>query len=199
MLGNIELPLFPLGTVLFQGCRISLHIFEQRYMAMLNRCRETGTGFGTVLIRQGDEVHGKNSSFTPKVCEVGSFAVIASVKSTPHNTYNVTIEGGPRIQIRNTWEQEDHLLMGFVDFLAEERKSPIKEDEKPLAQALRGYYKIYPGIVNLGFKTDFNDARDVSMRLSQYVSFDSGTKQRLLEVSSPHERLRLLAEMVSSN
>lgn len=196
MLGNIELPLFPRGTVLFQGCRISLHVFEQRYVAMLNRCRETNTGFGIVLIRQGDEVHNKNSAFTPKVCEIGSFAVITSVKSTPHNTYKVTIEGGPRIRIRNTWEREDRLLMGFVDFLAEERKSPIKEDERPLAQALWGYYKVYPGILNLGFKTDFGDARDVSMRLSQYIGFDSGTKQRLLEVSGPHERLRLLADIV---
>ena len=196
MLGNIELPLFPLGTVLFQGCRMPLHIFEQRYVAMLNRCREANTGFGIVLIRQGDEVHDKNSSFMSKVCEVGSFAVITSVKSTPHNTYKVTIEGGPRVRIRNTWEREDRLLMGFVDFLAEEKKSPIKEDERPFAHALWGYYKAYPRILNLGFETDFDDARDVSMRLSQYIGFDSGMKQRLLEVGGPHERLRLLAEIV---
>ena len=36
----IEVPLFPLGTVLFPHMPMSLHIFEERYKAMMRDCRK---------------------------------------------------------------------------------------------------------------------------------------------------------------
>ena len=35
----IEVPLFPLGTVLFPHMPLSLHIFEERYKTMMRDCR----------------------------------------------------------------------------------------------------------------------------------------------------------------
>ena len=50
----IEIPLFPLGTVLFPGGPLPLRIFETRYIDLVRRCMRDGTGFGVVLIREGD-------------------------------------------------------------------------------------------------------------------------------------------------
>jgi Lon protease-like protein len=47
----MEIPLFPLNTVLCPGIVIPLHIFEERYRALTRRCLETGQPFGVVLIR----------------------------------------------------------------------------------------------------------------------------------------------------
>ena len=45
----MELPLFPLNVVLFPGQTLPLHIFEQRYRIMVERCIENQEPFGVVL------------------------------------------------------------------------------------------------------------------------------------------------------
>ena len=52
----MEIPLFPLYTVLCPGIVLPLHVFEERYRALTRHCLETRTPFGVVLIRQRDEV-----------------------------------------------------------------------------------------------------------------------------------------------
>src|SRR5712691_11117723 len=50
------LPLFPLGSVLFPGALMPLHIFESRYRLLVRRCIQRKQSFGIVLIRSGSEV-----------------------------------------------------------------------------------------------------------------------------------------------
>ena len=52
----MEIPLFPLHTVLCPGIVLPLHIFEDRYRALTRHCLDTGEPFGVVLIREGREV-----------------------------------------------------------------------------------------------------------------------------------------------
>ena len=58
-----ELPLFPLGSVLFPGMLINLHVFEERYKQMINMCLETRQPFGVVLIKEGKEAYGPATPF----------------------------------------------------------------------------------------------------------------------------------------
>ncbi|MCM2355672.1 MAG: peptidase S16, partial [Arenimonas sp.] len=51
-----ELPLFPLGQVLFPGGGLGLRIFEPRYLDLVKRCGRSGEGFGICLILAGREV-----------------------------------------------------------------------------------------------------------------------------------------------
>ena len=50
-----EIPLFPLGSVLFPGGFLPLHIFETRYQQLLNKALETDRRFGVVLISRGSD------------------------------------------------------------------------------------------------------------------------------------------------
>ena len=50
--------MFPLGTVLFPGGVLRLHIFEDRYKAMLRDVMADDRQFGVVLIERGSEVGG---------------------------------------------------------------------------------------------------------------------------------------------
>ncbi|HNO12443.1 MAG TPA: LON peptidase substrate-binding domain-containing protein, partial [bacterium] len=43
-----KIPLFPLGVVLFPGMPLPLHIFEERYKAMISECLEQQSVFGVV-------------------------------------------------------------------------------------------------------------------------------------------------------
>ena len=53
---NLEIPIFPLNTVLFPGGVLPLKIFEQRYLEMTKACLRDGTSFGVCLINDGQEV-----------------------------------------------------------------------------------------------------------------------------------------------
>ena len=55
---NEEMPLFPLGTVLFPGGALALKIFEPRYLDMVSACLRHQRLFGVCLIKQGQEVGG---------------------------------------------------------------------------------------------------------------------------------------------
>ena len=54
----MELPLFPLNSVLFPGATLPIHIFEERYKLMIRWCLDNTSLFGVLLIRSGEEVAG---------------------------------------------------------------------------------------------------------------------------------------------
>ncbi len=73
----IELPMFPLGSVLFPSMPLALRVFEERYLAMLaNVLQEEPSEFGVVLIERGQEVGGGEHRF-----DVGTVARIAQLES----------------------------------------------------------------------------------------------------------------------
>ena len=51
----IEIPIFPLRTVLFPDGFLPLRIFEQRYLKMVRDCASQGSVFGVCLILEGEE------------------------------------------------------------------------------------------------------------------------------------------------
>ena len=53
--GVTKIPIFPLRSVLCPGVALPLHIFEDRYRLMVERCLGQGEPFGVVLIREGRE------------------------------------------------------------------------------------------------------------------------------------------------
>ncbi|NOX48950.1 MAG: hypothetical protein GXP16_00200 [Gammaproteobacteria bacterium] len=73
---HVELPLFPLRTVLFPGGVIPLRVFEPRYVDMVGRCMRNGHGFGVVLIRAGSESRSSRLERQPEIFNVGTQASI---------------------------------------------------------------------------------------------------------------------------
>ncbi len=61
-----DLPLFPLGTVLFPDGLLSLKVFEARYLDLMGWCLREGRGFGVVTLIQGGEVRGGASAQEPR-------------------------------------------------------------------------------------------------------------------------------------
>ena len=83
-----NIPLFPLGTVLFPKQYLPLHIFEDRYKQMIGECLRDQSQFGVVLIRAGREAGGPAIPF-----ETGTTARIvdmerARMRSTVGMTYS---------------------------------------------------------------------------------------------------------------
>ena len=60
----MQLPLFPLKTVLLPGNSLPLKIFEPRYSDMIAECMRETKPFGIVLIYQGEETDSEVEIFT---------------------------------------------------------------------------------------------------------------------------------------
>jgi uncharacterized protein len=107
----IELPLFPLQTVLFPGQVLPLHIFEPRYQTMIRRCLANDTPFGVVLIRKGQEV-GESAEPHP----VGTVTRIIESTHLPDGTMNIITVGTERFRIRQLLYDQPY-LRGEVETL----------------------------------------------------------------------------------
>ena len=90
----MELPLFPLGTVLFPGMLLPLHIFEPRYREMINRCLDEKLPFGVVLIAKGKEVGEKAVPHA-----IGTAARITRVDRKPDGRMDIVVVGTKRFRI----------------------------------------------------------------------------------------------------
>ena len=101
----IDLPLFPLNTVLFPGMILPLHIFEERYKLMIERCLDEERPFGVLLIREGKEVGGTAVPHT-----VGTTTLIASVTRADGGRMNIITIGLERFRLRTLRRERPYLV-----------------------------------------------------------------------------------------
>lgn len=193
-----EIPLFPLGTVLLCGGRLPLQIFEPRYLDLVARCMKTDTGFGVVLIREGSEARRPDDDGPPSVFDVGTYATIVDFNALANGRLGILCAGGEKFRIHRSWEAADKLLMADVEFLPQERIAAVGEEFRPLVETLRVLVK-HPMIQQLALDVDYEDARSVSWRLAELLPLAAETKQSLLQMPLPRERLveirRLIAKL----
>ena len=88
--------MFPLGTVLFPGALLPLHIFEERYRQLVKDCLADEPEFGVVLIDRGHEVGGGDVRR-----EVGTVARILEVAELPDGRYFLQAAGVRRIRVQS--------------------------------------------------------------------------------------------------
>lgn len=93
----IELPLFPLRTVLCPGIALPLHVFEPRYRRLTEHCLERKEPFGVVLIREGREV----GIGAVAIAGVGTFAEIREARRQPDGRYELLVVGAGRFAIHD--------------------------------------------------------------------------------------------------
>ncbi|OLB65122.1 MAG: peptidase S16 [Actinobacteria bacterium 13_2_20CM_2_72_6] len=115
-----ELPLFPLGTVLFPGLVLPLHVFEERYQALVRQLVERPEGtpreFGVVAIRRGWEVE-QQGALT--LHDVGCIAQVRQVTAHPDGRYDLTTVGTRRFTVRRVDADREPFLVAEVDWLDE--------------------------------------------------------------------------------
>jgi Lon protease-like protein len=115
MSARMELPLFPLNSVLSPGIALPLHIFEERYRAMIRHCLETTSPFGVVLIREGRETGVGAISFSG----IGTIAEIRDAGRDDDGRYDLLVVGTRRFEIRTVLNGKSPYLVADVDVLDE--------------------------------------------------------------------------------
>jgi len=105
--------MFPLGSVLFPHALLPLHVFEDRYRALVDRCLTDDVPFGVVLIERGSEVGGGDVRFP-----VGTLARIVQVGRFDDGRYALISAGVQRCRIRE-WLADDPFPQAHVEVLAD--------------------------------------------------------------------------------
>jgi len=186
-----QLPLFPLNTVLFPGCRLPLQIFEQRYLRMVKESLKQAQGFVVVLISTGHEV-----GLAPDIFSVGTEAQIIDWNQLQNGLLVITVEGRARVQIGDTIFQDDGLLVGEVTRL---RDTPQYHHAQIARFAeLLAALEQHPLVQQVGLNVDRQELNALFWGLSGLLPFSNREKQYLLELAEPEMRVTALAKLLRS-
>ncbi|MEO1162634.1 MAG: LON peptidase substrate-binding domain-containing protein [Chloroflexota bacterium] len=134
----VELPLFPLNLVLFPSMPLRLHIFEERYKEMINKCVDEQAPFGVVLLEEGKAEGGGIAK--PRL--VGTTAHITEVQRLPRGRMNILAIGRDRFRISNLDFQRHSYLTGDVEIVSLDEHEPahILSNGTRLLRPLLGRY-----------------------------------------------------------
>jgi len=111
----MEIPLFPLHSVLVPGTPLPLHIFEPRYRALVTDCLAAGEPFGVVGISAGHEVGAGLVSFAA----VGTLAEIREVTRYPDGRFDIVTIGTARFRLTGVDATKKPYLVGTGEILPE--------------------------------------------------------------------------------
>ena len=138
-----NIPLFPLSLVLFPGMMLPLHIFEERYKAMITECLAADKSFGVVLAKNKvAQAPNVDNLFIDDIYDVGTTAQITAVERLADNKMNLITVGQERFLIKSIRASQDDFLIGEVDpypMPADDNASSINN----LVQKLRPMVKQY--------------------------------------------------------
>lgn len=183
---RLEIPLFPLGAVLFPRGMLSLKVFEQRYLDMAAACMKDHTPFGVCLIASGKEV---GEPAVPH--SVGTLAHIDRGDMPQLGILMLDVHGGERFRIVSQSAQPDGLLRAEVELFEERPKQAVPVAQQALLPLLRKVASDL-GPEKMPEPHDFDDAAWVGYRLTEIMPVQSLAKQKLLELDDPVSRLEIL-------
>jgi len=190
-----EVPLFPLPLVLFPGGKLSLQIFEARYLDMLKKCLRQQAGFGIVMITSGDRILASPDDQLPEISCCGTYCTIIDFDQSSNGMLSIVVEGDRKFVIRDQYEQPDRLMMSNVEFLAIEERVAVPEERQHLSGLLESLMA-HEAVQRLGLDCDLGQAVEVSARLTELLPCPNHFKQRMLEIKDPLVRLGELDKLV---
>ncbi|HZV73955.1 MAG TPA: LON peptidase substrate-binding domain-containing protein [Conexibacter sp.] len=174
-----EFPLFPLGIVALPGEVVPLHIFEDRFKAMMDRCLADEREFGIVWLSDDG------------LREVGCACEITEVvERDDDGRLNLLTRGTRPFQIL---EREDRLPYpaGTVEFLADREEAL---DGSLAALARETYAELVERATDS--RPDPLELADMSAyAMAATVDFGLDAKQGLLDIRSENARLRLVTRL----
>jgi Lon protease-like protein len=187
-----DLPLFPLGTVLFPDGLLSLRIFEARYLDLISHCLRTGSSFGVVSLTRGGEVRtGKE----PVHFELqGCLAELIDCDSPHAGLLEVRCRGTLRFTLAAPHQERDGLWRADAQTQAADAAlAPPSE----CGAAVRALHNTIQGLQAQG-QTPFlppyrlDDAGWVANRWCELLTIPLPTKLGLMALPEPIARLRLV-------
>ena len=193
---QVQLPIFPLNTVVFPGVTVPLHVFEERYRALVHHLLtisdKTQRLFGVVAIREGYEVgsHGVQS-----VHRVGCVVQMTSVEPYADGRFDIEVVGRHRLRL-DALDTSGTYLIGDVETVEEAKvDTPTGLQEAEKTRATFEEYRRRLSELRGDDVLDGDLPRDpefLSYALAATCLLTLQERQELLEAANPLDRLVML-------
>jgi Lon protease-like protein len=178
-----DLPLFVLGIVLLPQEVLSLHVFEQRYRDLVERCLETGEPFCVVHSEDGD------------VAEVGCLAgSIEVVRRFDDGRLNIVVTGQAPVRLDEIDESRHSYLSADAHVLDDEDDAASDESVSSALAAFKRLVEVAEG--NEGPPAP-DPGPQLSYGIASRIEFGPAIKQALLEARSERARLADVTALVT--
>ena len=188
---SVPLGMFPLGTVLFPGAGLPLHVFEERYRSLMAHCLDGDGEFGVVLISRGSEVGGGDERL-----DSGTIARIANVAELGDGRLLVVATGVRRIRVEE-WLPDLPYPRAVVADLPDPPEASDAGDV--LASAESSLRRLRSLLSELGDVPPLphtlhiiGDPEGIGWQLCDMAPLTALDLQRLLEAEGLHSRMLLL-------
>ena len=193
-----QIPLFPLHVVMFPRGRLSLQIFERRYIDLVTHCMRTSSGFGICLLKEGEEVIQEGTNQT--IHRTGTYSNIIDWDQLENGLLGITVEGSAKFSIEDCWQSDSGVLQGNVQFNETDNVGretiPLDDQYTALADLLQNL-ESHPLVEQKKLIIDYNNLWDLGWRLSELIPIEIEQKQQLLEIDDPWERIQSIEQLVS--
>jgi Lon protease-like protein len=179
--------LFPLGLVLFPGASYPLHIFENRYKALVNEAIDGGAEFGINLVEDG------------RMFQIGCLAKVASIEQRyDDGRMDIIVTGTSRYTIQGYRSGERPYLTADAE--------PLVDEEDPVAfELLDSTIALFNQLIESVYGEDSEEILTstdwinggASFRIAQKSGLELSIRQQLLEMRSEKERLEFLSNYLT--
>ena len=186
----MQIPIFPLNTVLFPGGLLPLRVFEARYMDMTRECMRKGTPFGVCLIQEGHEV---GSAAVPHT--MGCLASITDWDMQQLGVLQLRTQGGQRFRILSQQVAGNGLITATVELLDHEQPGAPQSQHVVCVEVLRRIVEEHGAEVFIE-PWQFDNASWVGNRLSEVLAIPLPAKQKLMELQDSQARLDVLTHFL---
>ncbi|MFN3644446.1 MAG: LON peptidase substrate-binding domain-containing protein [Gemmobacter sp.] len=193
------IPVFPLpGALLLPRARLPLHIFEPRYLAMLDDCLKTRSRLIGMI--QPRETPGQPGSAAKKLHAIGCAGRLTGFSETEDGRYMISLLGLSRFRVVEEVTGFTPYRRCTVDWAPFTRDTGGAEVDpgfkrEPFLALLRRYFDA------MGLSTDWNNLADAEDELlinslSMLCPFAPEDKQALLEAPSLETRRETLVTLI---
>ena len=186
----IRFPVFPLaGAILLPRAQLPLHIFEDRYRAMVRHVLAGDRRIGMVQPKGGGPM--------PPLFAVGCLGEIVASEELDDGRFNIVLEGIGRFTLLEERDEETPFRVvtarldlddGTTASLPSVLRADLERESRRYADAL-------------GLSVDWNavarlDDEMLVNGIAQVAPFDTGSKQALLEADDIAERADMLVQFM---
>jgi Lon protease-like protein len=181
----MQIPIFPLALVVFPNSKYPLHIFEERYKTLINKCIANSIGFGIV------------SKIGDTISEVGVYVEVSDViKIYESGELDVVVAGKWRFKRIDLEMHPDGYFLSDVKIIKDQESDTDFNYNLyfALKQRVQEMLKLVNFNVNQGFWENLEKTTLKSFKLAEKAGLSILQQQELLNFRSENKRLSYLLD-----
>lgn len=192
MTHEAELALFPLTVHLLPGGRLSLRIFEQRYLRMVKDAATDGRPFVMCMVDEKEDEESWMSAET-----LVTRVKIVDFENAAGGILGITVEGVELVKVANLRCEADGLLVGcWRESLTRWPSFPVPEQWRWLQEGYQLLLEQQP-VLKKRYPSAPDDARWLALRWLEIIPIDIEQKLHLLEQPDSAVALAYLSQIIN--